>query len=396
MLRNLRIAVAIGALASVALCASYGWDQATDLKDRVTQAFIFGFVAAGTLLLHGVALRICVNGWRKAGAFMFVVGMMAFTMTAFTSLGGLASRSDKVQAERQVAVDAKADTRKQIDDLMVERKALKFTRTTKAGVDAAQRAVDAAKLAKDRECGDGSPRQRGSFCRQKEDSEATALTALAKAQTDKTATDRAIEIDAQLKALRAVKTDGSVGSVNPLEALLTTIFGAWGALLAAWQKALFAVIYDLVLVALMIGIEATAYTSPAPTRSVDMRTKREDSDITGPDIAAPPRPKLVLSGSPRPAGSIPMTLSEALEPGKGTHVEMEEAYAAYAGECRRLDVPAVSPQDFVDPLKRFCSTCRIKTKIVDGKVYLLNVRLARQMVATKEEAPPKHDAMIAS
>jgi len=65
-------------------------------------------------------------------------------------------------------------------------------------------------------------------------------------------------------------------------------------------------------------------------------------------------------------GGITLGKRPPPKPGKDTRVEAEEIYAAYAGECRRLDAPAVSPRDFVDPLKRFCSSCRI---------YLVNVRL---------------------
>src|SRR5262249_29692530 len=121
MRRGLILILAIGALASIALCANYGWDQATELKDRGTQAFIYGFVSLATLALHGLALRMWVVGWRKSGAFVGAVAMLAFMMTAFTSLGGLASRSDRVLAERQGALETRTDTRKQIDDLVKEK-----------------------------------------------------------------------------------------------------------------------------------------------------------------------------------------------------------------------------------------------------------------------------------
>src|SRR5262245_56795181 len=120
MRKSLIAVLAIGALASIALCGNYGWDQATETKDRVTQAFVYGFVAMATLALHGLALRIWVNGWRKSGTFVGIVAMLAFIMTAFTSLGGLASRSDRAIAERQDVLDTRTDTKKQIDDLVKE------------------------------------------------------------------------------------------------------------------------------------------------------------------------------------------------------------------------------------------------------------------------------------
>lgn len=128
MRKLLIIIVVTGGLASVALCASYGWDQAILLKDAVIQAFIYGMVAVFSLVLHGAAIRIYVSGWRKCGVAIGIAGFLAFVVTAFTSLGGMASRSDHVLAERQDVIDAKANTKMQLDDLSVEKEAMKFVR----------------------------------------------------------------------------------------------------------------------------------------------------------------------------------------------------------------------------------------------------------------------------
>src|SRR5262245_12219676 len=168
-MRRLLIAIAtVGGFASVALCSSYGWDQATVLKDQITAAFIYGMGAVFCLALHVASIRLWVLTWRKTAMIVGAAGFLAFGMTAFTSLGGLAARTDRVLAERQDAIDTKTDVRKQIADLTQERKDLdKVVRTTKATVDAARLVADAAKTAKERECGNGDPRQRGPFCRQK-------------------------------------------------------------------------------------------------------------------------------------------------------------------------------------------------------------------------------------
>jgi hypothetical protein len=94
----------------------------------------------------------------------------------------------------------------------------------------------------------------------------------------------------------------------------------------------------------------------------------------------------VAGGNARPAGSIPKILSAALEPWKGSRVEMEEIYAAYARECARQGVAAVTPEEFVDPLKRFCRACRITAKVEDAKVYLMNVRLTAAAATRKASA----------
>jgi hypothetical protein len=150
------------------------------------------------------------------------------------------------------------------------------------------------------------------------------------------------------------------------------------------------VVYDVCLIATMIAVEvlghAPASVAARMPAAAPIDPEPDDRQEAEPaSILPPPQPRLVVNGSARPAGSIPKILAAALEPGKGSRVEMEEIYGAYSGECRRLYARAVSPRDFVDPLKRFCSTCRIKTKVADGKVYLLNVRLTAQAATVAPE-----------
>jgi hypothetical protein len=174
-MRKLLIAIVmVGAIASVALCVSYGWDQETVRKDQITSAFFYGMGAVFALVLHLVAFRIYVAGWCKTGAGIGVAAFLAFVMTAFTSLGGLASRTDHVTAERQHEIDAKDGTKRQIAALEKERDGMTFRRATQAMVDAAQRAADTATKTREDECA-----KRGPLCRDKEKSEETAIKALA-------------------------------------------------------------------------------------------------------------------------------------------------------------------------------------------------------------------------
>src|SRR5262249_55759487 len=173
-------------------------------------------------------------------------------------------RSDHYQAAREGVLDTKASTQKQIEDLERERNGLAFRRTTKAAVDAAKLLSDAAAKAREQECG-----KVGDNCRKRQDAEAAALAALTKAQENKAATDRFDQIEAELKQLRAQKGETTVGTLDPLKTLLTAVIGTWADLLTAWQKAVFAVVYDTCLIAVMIGIEVlghvpmrTATTSP--------------------------------------------------------------------------------------------------------------------------------------
>jgi hypothetical protein len=397
-MRKLLIAIVLlGGLASIALCASYGWDQATVLKDQITAAFIYGMVAVFTLVLHLVAFRIWVSGWRRSGAGIGFAAVLAFVMTTFISLGGLASRTDHVVAERQDEIDTKADTKRQIDNLEKERDGLKFRRTTKATVDAAKRAADTAKNNREAECN-----KRGNNCRQREIDEQTAANALTEAQTNKDATDRFDQIEVDLKRLRSQKGENSVGAAEPMKALLADIMGVkWATLLTAWQKVVFAVIYDICMVASIIGIEVLGH-APARRRRDETDTSAKTQTlntfaepaqavrisepapvvietvaepVTPAKLPPPPSPKLATAKKERPAGPIPRIMTAVLEPARGQRVELGEAFVRYAAECKAKAREAVPPDVFLDAMARFCKTVGIKTKIISDKLYLLDVQL---------------------
>ena len=118
-------------------------------------------------------------------------------------LGGIASRADKVEAERSRILDARSDDRRELERLEKQLADLgNYAPTDQAAVDAAKRAAVAATLAKDRECGNGDPKRRGKFCREKEDNERIVSDALLKATAEKAITDRASKIEDEIRSLR--------------------------------------------------------------------------------------------------------------------------------------------------------------------------------------------------
>jgi hypothetical protein len=248
-------------------------------------------------------------------------------------------------------------------------------------VKAAQRLADTAKDARAAECGNGDPKQRGQFCRNKEDAEAIAVKALTEAQENKGATDRFEQIEVELKSLRGQKGEGSVGSVDPLRTLLAAIMGKWAELLTAWQKAVFAVIYDICLIAVMMGIEVLGHT-PAQ-RSYNASAKQETvdaepeprSDLPTFKQQAPPRPKLVATSDEPPFGQVVQICTDAMEPARGKRVEIADLHEEYAIRCKARGLRAYPPVEFAARLET--KRMGIRTKAVGSKVYLLDVQLVQ-------------------
>jgi hypothetical protein len=249
MSRLLLFVAAVGALVSVALCVTYGLDQASVPKDEVINPFTYAMLAAFSFVLHIGAVRAWVLGWRKTGVLACIVGLLLFVVAVLLSTSGLASR---VEAAKE-ALDRGADIKAQIDTLLAEKAAMKVTRISQRLVDNTRRQMDEATRARKAECPDGDSKQRGPSCGEKEIDEMLAAVRLAKAEEWRAATERADEIDKQLTTLRELES--GVGAAKAL--------GAWIDALTAWQKMLVLFAYELGLIVVLILAEVMGHAQPA-------------------------------------------------------------------------------------------------------------------------------------
>jgi hypothetical protein len=65
---------------------------------------------------------------------------------------------------------------------------------------------------------------------------------------------------------------------------------------------------------------------------------------------------------------------------------MADAYRRYAQECAKDSKRPVTPEQFAEPLARFCKGAGIRTKTMpDGSAYLLDVCLARSDRKTRAD-----------
>jgi hypothetical protein len=386
------LAACIG-IVSILLTGRYGWKQADLEVDRWIAAIMFGSISLCAFIFDAVAVRLWFRGARKASGFIGLIAALAFVVTFSNSLGGIVSRADVVQAQRHDALTSREDARRELHRL---EKALadlgRFTPTDDAALRAADAAVTTTTNRRVAECGQFNEK-RGNLCKQREAEEATAATSRATSAAAKATTDTARRYEAQIAAIKQRQSSASgeaVGSENPLGKALANIIGSTADTLTSWQQAVIALVFELCLVGLMVGHTTLGEVGgepkdtkvALPTGADTEQTHRGIPEIPSivlpiepPKFPEPPRPILIASSAEQPAGSIPKLLTSALEPAPGQRVEMADVYRRYRMDCAAEEKRALPPDQFVDPLARFCKVAGIRTKATGQKVYLINVRL---------------------
>src|ERR1700730_1502850 len=110
------LACCIG-IVSILLTARYGWKQADEATDKWIAAVMFGSIALCAFVFDAVAVRLWFNQLRTVAMFIGVIAALAFIVPFTNSLGGIASRADKVEAQRSRILDLRNDDRRELNRL---------------------------------------------------------------------------------------------------------------------------------------------------------------------------------------------------------------------------------------------------------------------------------------
>jgi hypothetical protein len=373
--------------------AHYGFASADDSAAGWNIAFLFGVIAAGGLFGHAVSVRL----WPISKFWSVCIGLAcgaALVINLSNSLGALAGRNSRSAAVSASKASAIRDDRTELARLQKALDRLgSYVATDKAAVNAAQRAADAATTAKERECGNGDPKQRGRYCREKEDAEREATVALAKATAAKALTDRAAKIEADMQPIRErLLTAGPIVEANVQGSAIAKLFrlpDAEAQFAATLQQFALAGVVEALIVLAMVAFELLGKghmrKSGAPKAMAGLRgwvlewwRSGQTSDRLA-MIPVKPHDHAMLKlgpAQPETKGLVPKILTAALEPASGKRVEMADVYRRYNLDCAAAGTSAVSAEQFADPLARFCRGAGIRTKVEGARVYLLNVRLS--------------------
>jgi hypothetical protein len=392
MRKILGLLVVLCGIVSIAMTSRYGWKQADNQIDQAMSAMMFGTIALCAIIFDGLAIRLWVNGWRAAGFFIGVIACLAFVVTFSNSLGSISSRSDAVEAQRQGVTDQRADNRRELNRLEDALARIgSFTPTDRAAVEAATRAANTATDRRKVECGDNNEK-RGPLCRQREIEDFDAAAKLATTTANKSTTDRARDLEAQIARVKARLTNSeNVGSVNPLALAVSWIVPGLGDGIGPMMQAAVALVFELCIIGMMVGYELMGHAVPAPPAARAEVPEHKPPVVVAPlapEPALAPEPEILavspaskpklIASSPdrRPAGSVKRILTVHLEAAPGDKVEIADVGNRYRDVCRRDGKRTVTPDEFCTELDDFCRSVGIKRKQAGEHLYLLDVRLA--------------------
>jgi hypothetical protein len=382
------LAILLG-FVSISLAARYGFKGTDTVVDGLISAVVFGAIALCAFLFDAAAVRLWFICHRIGSAVIGFIAAAALIVTFTNSLGAIAGRADTTLAQRTRVADARADDRREQARL---EKALAdlggFMPTDEEAVRAAKRAVDTATANRTVECD-----KRGPNCRAREFDEQTAASHLATVTAAKATTDRARQLEAEIRIVRARLEAGEpIGAPNPLGNALALLFGHAASVLTAWQQAIVAGVFELCLVGVMVIYELLGHGTAA---RVAVGAKNDDASEARPATSVAPlsvtkklaplratRRKIRANASTNPSSGVKSFIRDQVFPDDGGRVEMKVLMRDYRAWCTEKGIAPIELSGFLDEIERVCSKLGIEIEVADDqRVYCVNVRLGNAVAA---------------
>jgi hypothetical protein len=356
------VAVLLG-LVSISLAARYGYKGADTTIDGVISAVVYGAIALCAFLFDTAAVRLWFQGHRVGSGAIGLIAAAALVVTFTNSLGAIAGRADITLAQQTRAADNRiADQR----DLVRLEKTLaglgNFIPTDEQAVEAAKRAADTATSNRVAECD-----KRGPNCRARELDEQTAASQLATATAAKPATDRARQLEAEIRRVRARLDAGEpIGNPNPLGNALALLLGEAASVLTAWQQAIVAAVFEFCLVGVMVIYELLGH-APQPAQ-------QHRGDVTVEKVARMAKPRGRIGTT---AKSVKSYVHEQVFPAdEGDRVEVKTLMQDYRAWCTRKGLMPIALAEFLDEIEKLFGKLGIEIKVGDDqRVYCLKVKI---------------------
>jgi hypothetical protein len=279
-------------------------------------------------------------------------------LSLWCAYGTTATQLAEKFANRTVAQSDLSSRQTKLDRLRTQRDALKFAETSEEAVRTAEATVITATEQAAAERARGGCRD---LCRQREEEERNARTALLVAQQNRAATVKAAGLDAQIVAAEAaviaVDKKEAVKEADPQSASMAKAIGSDQTIIATLSQAFFAIAIELgsgVGFWLVLG-----HGTP----------RREDSPQSTALVPPGPPQKLHAVEYETPAEIIERFFLEVVRPALNRRVRSLAAWSAYSQWCADRSLVAVSHA-------RFGRLARWRKDRIGGTVWYLDCELA--------------------
>jgi hypothetical protein len=369
---------------------AYGYASTDDIAAKWNMAFLFGVIATGGLFGHMVTVHLwSINRFWSVALGVVCAGALLVNLS--NSLGAIAGRASQSTAEitsKKATIKADQDEFKRLQARLD--KLGSFIVTSAEAVTAAKTAADTATSRRKAECGENNEK-RGRFCKDREEDEARAIDAHARAAAAKAVTDTAARIEVDMVPIRErLRVAGPVQTANVQGSALARLFrlpDTEADFAATLQQFLLASIGEALIVLSMVAFEIMGHEASPPARpekpANDDVPQQPDPvrDPTKPKKQAEPaRPKLVVANS-----ELVVMLVPALQTVAGEDSSIVDVHKAYAARCREQGRKPLAGEEFGAALMAFCRQAGIKTKTIKGMAYLRDVKVVSNMQQTSAD-----------
>jgi hypothetical protein len=205
------LAAGIPAAIGVYFVGRYAYTTSDTHETGLATAALFAMTAAGAFAGPAVAIAVSNAGRRAAGCALGLLALAAIAVNWTNTLGAIAQRGAGSEARASKTVADTASDRRGLARLTAARAVLTFTPASAEAVAVASAAARAAERTRAAECGNGEPKQRGKFCREREADERAAADKLVALVANKAATDQAAKLDKDIAEAQA-RIDGAPAS----------------------------------------------------------------------------------------------------------------------------------------------------------------------------------------
>ena len=303
-------------------------------------------------------------------------------------LGAIAQRGAGIEARgAKITADTDED-RRALARLERELGAMRFTATTAEAVAAVKSAAELAERNRRAECGPNNETRR-ERCRARELEEQAKRDALAKAVSDKVATDRATQLAAEAAGLRKGLAVAPIApSSNALSNALGRVLSIPALTAATIQQGFVSAIVELLIAAVLALPEllrSSRAAEPAAAR------RGQDLETGSPTLAMEVLPPTTLETVPRALPKL-TGIQEALDEhvvdpkpviaflaqhmpvARGNKVDWGEIYSGFREWQTKLGQQAWSATQFGAVLRHICEQANIRVRRQGDRVYCLDRR----------------------